>query len=187
MTGKTIDELRPGDTAELTRVVETRDITAFVDAVGDFNPLHSDPAFAAGTMFKGPIAPGLLTAGMISAVIGTELPGPGSVYLSQDLRFLGPVRAGDTITARVEVADVIRERNRVRLRTRCANQRGQEVLAGEAWVLPPRRPVVCADRPTARDGRGASAAQPWTFAARTLAVWASGLRALAAMHRGTRP
>ncbi len=187
MTGKTINELRPGDAAQITRVVESKDIAAFVDAVGDFNPLHADPAFAAGTIFKGPIAPGLLTAGMISAVIGTELPGPGSVYLSQDLRFLKPVRAGDTITARVEVAEVVRERNRVRLRTHCVNQRGEEVLGGEAWVLPSRRPVVCAHRPTPRDGLGAPAAQPWAFAARTLAVWGAGLRALAAMHRGSGP
>jgi acyl dehydratase len=152
MTGKTINELHEGDAAELTRVVGAKDVASFIDAVGDYNPLHSDPAFAAETMFKGPIAPGLLTAGMISAVIGTRLPGPGSIYLSQDLRFLKPVRTGDTITARVEVAEVVRERNRVRLRTHCMNQRGDEVLAGEAWVLPSRRPVVYEDRRPSRDG-----------------------------------
>jgi acyl dehydratase len=103
MTGKTIAELSEGDHAELTRVVEQVDVEAFVDAVGDYNPLHSDPEYAATTMFKAPIAPGIFTAGMISAVIGTQLPGPGAVYLSQDLKSLKPVKPGDTITARVEV------------------------------------------------------------------------------------
>ena len=78
MIGKTIAELTPGDHAELTRVVEDGDIAAFVDAVGDYNPVHSDRAYAATTPFKAPIAPGIFTAGLISAVIGTQLPGPGA-------------------------------------------------------------------------------------------------------------
>mgnify|MGYP001572371228 FL=1 len=149
MTGKTIAELSEGDHAELTRVVEQADVEAFVDAVGDYNPLHSDPEYAATTMFKAPIAPGIFTAGMISAVIGTQLPGPGAVYLSQDLKFLKPVKPGDTITARVEVVELIRDRNRIRLKTVCANQRGEEVLTGEAWVLPSRRPIVFEPKPEA--------------------------------------
>ena len=95
MTGKTIAELHEGDHAELTRAVDPADVASFVDAVGDHNPLHSDPAYAATTPFKTPIAPGIFTAGMISAVIGTRLPGPGAIYLSQDLAFLKPVRAGE--------------------------------------------------------------------------------------------
>jgi len=79
MIGKTITDLTPGDHAELTRVVEDGDIAAFVDAVGDYNPVHSDPAYAATTPFKAPIAPGIFTAGLISAVIGTQLPGPGAI------------------------------------------------------------------------------------------------------------
>jgi acyl dehydratase len=184
MIGKTIDELREGDHAELTRLVEGEDIAGFVDAVGDFNPVHSDPAYAATTMFKKPIAPGIFTAGLISAVIGTTLPGPGAIYLSQTLKFMKPVFAGDTITARVDIAEVIRERNRIRLQTVCVNQRGEEVLSGEAWVMPSRTSVVYEQ---AHAGRPASAAwplAPWTVAAQTMAAWAAlGL----AMMRGATP
>ena len=132
MIGKTIGELTAGDHAELVKMVGDADIASFIDAVGDFNPVHSDPAYAATTPFKEPIAPGIFTAGLISAVIGTRLPGPGAIYISQSLKFTKPVKAGDTITARVEVVEVIRERNRIRLQTTCTNQRGEEVLAGEA-------------------------------------------------------
>src|SRR5262249_32032561 len=107
MIGKTIAELTTGDRAELTRVVEEDDIAAFVDAVGDYNPVHSDPAYAATTPFKGPIAPGIFTAGLISAVIGTQLPGPGAIYLSQSLKFVKPVKAGDVITARAEIVEML--------------------------------------------------------------------------------
>jgi len=142
MIGRTIAEISAGDSAELVRRVETDDIASFIDAVGDFNPMHGDVAYAATTPFKEPIAPGIFTAGLISAVIGTMLPGPGAIYLSQSLKFLKPVKAGDTITARVEVLEVLRDRNRLRLQTTCTNQRGEEVLAGEAWVMPSRTPVV---------------------------------------------
>jgi acyl dehydratase len=179
MTGKTIAELSEGDRAELTRVVEQADVEAFVDAVGDYNPLHSDPEYAATTMFKAPIAPGIFTAGMISAVIGTQLPGPGAVYLSQDLKFLKPVKPGDTIAARVEVVELIRDRNRIRLKTVCANQRGEEVLTGEAWVLPSRRPIVYEPKPEAAAALRAWSLQPWTWAARAVTLW--GLVSLSAV------
>jgi acyl dehydratase len=119
MIGKTIAELTAGDRAELTRIVEPGDIASFVEAVGDYNPVHNDPAYAAGTPFAVPIAPGIYTAGLISAVIGTQLPGPGAIYLSQSLKFVKPVKPGDRITARVEITEVIRERNRIRLQTVC--------------------------------------------------------------------
>lgn len=179
MTGKTIAELSEGDHAELTRVVEHADVEAFVDAVGDYNPLHSDPEYAATTMFRAPIAPGIFTAGMISAVIGTQLPGPGAVYLSQDLKFLKPVKPGDTITARVEVVELIRDRNRIRLKTVCANQRGEEVLTGEAWVLPSRRQIVFEPKPEAAAALRAWSLQPWTWAARAVTLW--GLVSLSAL------
>ncbi len=181
MIGKTTAELQEGDHAELTRTVDQSDIAAFVDAVGDYNPLHSDSAYAATTMFKAPIAPGIFTAGMISAVIGTELPGPGAVYLSQDLKFLKPVTAGDTITARVEIVELIRERNRIRLKTVCTNQRGEEVLVGEAWVLPSPRSLAYDERPVTLGVFGA-ALGPWAWAARVMAAWGLiGLCALAAL------
>ena len=171
MIGKTIADLNPGDRAELTRVVEPGDIGSFVEAVGDFNPVHSDPAYAAGTPFKEPIAPGIYTAGLVSAVIGTQLPGPGAIYLSQSLKFIKPVKAGDRITARVEVIEVIRERNRIRLQTVCVNQRGDEVLSGEAWVMPSRTPVVYAGRPASAAGLAALAWSPWTWAAQAMTLW----------------
>ena len=141
MIGITIDAIAVGDSAQITRRVTDGDIAAFVDAVGDYNPMHADREYAASTVFKEPIAPGIWTAGLISAVIGTRLPGPGAIYLSQDLKFLKPVKAGDSISARVEVLEVNRERNRIRLRTVCTNQRAEDVLTGEAVVMPSRTPV----------------------------------------------
>ncbi|HSB77852.1 MAG TPA: MaoC family dehydratase [Candidatus Methylomirabilis sp.] len=141
MIGRTIDQLAVGDAAELSRRVTQDDIGKFVESVGDRNPVHSDRAFAESTPFREPIAPGIWTAGLISAVIGTQLPGPGSIYVTQELRFLKPVKPGDSITARVEVAEILRERNRVRLKTTCRNQRDEEILTGEAWVLPSKLPI----------------------------------------------
>ncbi len=155
MIGKTIAELAPGDHAELARQVEEDDIAGFVDAVGDYNPVHSDADYAATTPFKEPIAPGIFTAGLISAVIGTQLPGPGAIYLSQSLKFVKPVKAGDTITAQVHVLEVVRERNRIRLQTVCVNQRGEEVLSGEAWVMPSRADRLRGAAPPRRIARGA--------------------------------
>jgi 3-hydroxybutyryl-CoA dehydratase len=167
--GRTIHELRSGETAEVVRRVDAGGVAEFVDAVGDHNPIHSDPEYAAGTPFREPIAPGVFTAGLISAVIGTRLPGPGAIYLSQSLKFLKPVRFGDTITARVTILEVLPERNRIRLSTVCLNQRGEEVLTGEAWVMPSRESVVY-ERPAAAPAV-ALALQPWTWAARTIALW----------------
>jgi len=171
MIGKTITELTAGDRAEITRVVEQDDIAAFVDAVGDYNPVHSDPAYAAATPFKAPIAPGIFTAGLISAVIGTELPGPGAIYLSQSLKFVKPVKAGDVITARAEIVEMLPERNRVRLQTVCVNQRGEEVLSGEAWIMPSRTRVVYEGRAEAVPAWSSLAWSPWTWAAQALTFW----------------
>jgi acyl dehydratase len=172
MIGKTIEQLSAGDHAEITRVVDARAIAAFVDAVGDYNPIHSDPEYAATTPFQVPIAPGIFTAGLISAVIGTQLPGPGAIYLSQSLKFSRPVKFGDRITARAEIVEVIRDRNRIRIRTICVNQHGEEVLSGEAWVMPSKVPVVYEER--VRTANGVSwAMQPWTWPARAMAFWTS--------------
>jgi len=173
MIGKTIADLAPGDHAELVRPVEEDDIAGFIDAVGDLNPVHSDPAYAATTLFKEPIAPGIFTAGLISAVIGTQLPGPGAIYLSQSLKFIKPVKAGDTVTARVQVLEVIRERNRIRLQTVCVNQRGEEVLSGEAWVMPSKARVVYDERPRRAGSLAALAVQPWAMAAHAMRLWAA--------------
>src|SRR6266542_369634 len=141
MIGLTVEDIHVGDSAQVVRRATDDDIASFVDAVGDYNPSHSARGYAATTMFKEPIAPGIWTAGLISAVIGTRLPGPGAIYLSQDLKFLKPVKFNDAITARVEVLETMRERNRVRLKTVCTNQRGEEVLTGEALVMPSKTRV----------------------------------------------
>ena len=171
MIGKTIAELTPGDRAELTREVGSGDVASFVEAVGDFNPVHSDRVYAAATPFKVPIAPGIYTAGLISAVIGTQLPGPGAIYLSQSLKFVKPVKVGNRITARVEIVEVIRERNRLRLQTVCVNQDGEEVLSGEAWVMPSRTRVVYEGRPASAPALAALALSPWAWAAQAVTLW----------------
>jgi acyl dehydratase len=185
MIGLPIDAIAVGDTAHISRRVTEQDIAEFVDAVGDYNPVHSDPAYAARTTFKEPIAPGIWTAGLISAVIGTRLPGPGAIYLSQDLKFLRPVKFGDVISARVEVVDVNREKNRMRLRTVCTNQHGEEVLTGEALVMPSRTRVEYeqpAPAPAAVPGWWAL--NPWAWAAQATALWMSlGLSAVGATSR----
>ena len=179
MIGRTIHELRTGEVAEVVHHVDADGVAELVDAVGDYNPIHSDPEYAAGTSFREPIAPGVFTAGLISAAIGTELPGPGAIYLSQTLKFLKPVKVGDTITARVTVVELLRERNRIRLSTVCLNQRGEEVLTGEAWVMPSRESVVY-ERPASVPAV-LLALQPWTWAARTMTLWATfGLSMLTA-------
>ncbi|MFC2018148.1 MaoC family dehydratase, partial [Chloroflexota bacterium] len=105
---------------------------------GDLNPAHIDQVWAEKTMFKGRIAHGMLSAGLISAVLGMYLPGPGAIYLSQELKFLAPVRIGDTITARAEVIEIIEDKNRVSLKTTCCNQDGTVVVDGLARVMPPK-------------------------------------------------
>ncbi len=171
MIGRTLEELVVGDVAELSRVATPADIGRYVGAVGDHNPIHSDPLFAAQTSFREPIAPGLWTAGLIAGLLGTQLPGPGTIYISQDLKFLKPVKIGDTVTARVEIVEVLPARNRVRLKTTCLNQRGEEVLSGEAWVLPPKFPVhYRADRP-AIDVLSLWVFQPAAFAAQIFSFW----------------
>lgn len=124
-------------TASLERTVSERDVVRFAEVTGDDNPLHFDAEFAATTVFGEPIAHGILAAGYISAVIGTRLPGPGTVYLSQELKFRAPVRIGDAVTARVTVVAIDRERRRVRLDTACLVG-GKIVVEGEALVLVPR-------------------------------------------------
>jgi 3-hydroxybutyryl-CoA dehydratase len=173
MIGRTIVELSAGDHAELTRVVDASAIASFVDAVGDYNPVHSDPEYAARTPFREPIAPGISTAGLISAVIGTRLPGPGAIYLSQSLKFLKPVMFGDRITARAEVVEVLPERNRIRIKTLCVNQHGDDVLTGEAWVMPSKTSVVYEERRREATADPTVACSPWLWPARAMAFWGS--------------
>ena len=137
--GKSIHELKVGDSAEISKTITETDITDFAKVTGDFNPVHLDQAYAEKTIFKGRIAHGLLSVGLLSNVLGNILPGHGTIYLSQEVKFLAPVRIGDTITARVEVMELIPEKNRVKFRTTCINQEGKIVADGTAWAMPPIR------------------------------------------------
>ncbi|MDA0338390.1 MAG: MaoC family dehydratase [Proteobacteria bacterium] len=120
------------------RTVTDADIVNFAGVSGDTNPVHLSDEFAGDTMFKGRIAHGMLSASYLSTVIGTKLPGPGCIYMSQSLRFKAPVRPGDTVTATVTVAEVMTEKKRVRLDCVCTVG-GKDVLDGEALIMVPSR------------------------------------------------
>ncbi len=129
--------LQVGDSAEVSRVITDEDIRAFAELTGDRNPVHLDEEYAAGTRFGRRIAHGMLGASLISALLANELPGSGTVYLSQSLRFVAPVYPGDTVTARVAVSRVREDKPIVTLETVCRNQRGEVLIEGEAVVLAP--------------------------------------------------
>ena len=129
------DDFAIGEKAQLSRLITEADIIAMAGITGDTNPVHTDEEFAAKTRFKGRIAHGVFSAGLISAVLGTKLPGPGAVYLKQTLNFLYPVRAGDTITAEAEVSAWRADKRIVTLKTRVFNQEGKDVVEGEAALL----------------------------------------------------
>ncbi len=135
--GYTADELAVGMTASFEKVISDADIISFAEASGDNNPLHLDDEFAAGTMFKQRIAHGMLTASLISATIATQLPGIGTVYLSQSLRFRAPVLPGELVRATVEIADINTSRGRVTLTCSCSVA-DKLVLDGEAVVMVPK-------------------------------------------------
>jgi len=133
-----IEDIEIGMTRSLTKVVTDRDIELFAEVSTDRNPVHLDDAYARDTIFEGRIAHGMLTAGLISAVIGEQLPGHGTVYLGQTLKFLAPVRPGDLVQAVVTVTDMDIRKRRVTMETWCEIG-GRKVLAGEAVVLAPSR------------------------------------------------
>lgn len=128
-------DIQAGDKASLAKTVTEWDIYSFAGITGDFNPVHVNAEFAKGTMFKERIAHGMLSAGFISAVLGTELPGINTIYLSQELSFKAPVKIGDTVTATVEVLEKIEGKNRLVLRTTVTNQDGKVVTDGKAVVM----------------------------------------------------
>ncbi len=138
MAGHFLEDLTLGQSAKRTHVVTEADIVAFAEVSGDFNPVHMDEAFAATTAFKGRIAHGMLSAAYLSALIAGDLPGAGTIYMSQNLRFRRPVRIGDAVMARVEVTDIDLEKARVTLSTVCSVA-GKPVIDGEALVMAPRR------------------------------------------------
>jgi 3-hydroxybutyryl-CoA dehydratase len=127
--------LKPGDKASRSQTISDQMIRSFADLTGDTNPVHLDDTYAAGTRFGRRIAHGMIAAGLISATLANDLPGPGTVYLSQTLQFKGPVYPGDTITATVEVKNVRPDKPIITLSTICTNQDDKAVLEGEAVVL----------------------------------------------------
>ncbi|MCZ4367889.1 MULTISPECIES: MaoC family dehydratase [Sulfitobacter] len=131
-----IEDIEIGMTRHLRKVVTDTDIEMFAQVSTDHNPVHLDDAYARDTIFEGRIAHGMLTAGLISAVIGEQLPGHGTIYLGQSLKFLGPVRPGDMVLAEVTVTDMDIAKRRVKMDCRCSVD-GKPVLAGEATVLAP--------------------------------------------------
>jgi 3-hydroxybutyryl-CoA dehydratase len=142
MIGKTLQELQIGERAEFTKTISESDVYLYAGVTGDLNPAHIDEEYAKRTFFKTRIVHGMLLGGLISGVLGNKLPGPGTIYLSQHLEFLGPVRIGDTITASVEISEIMTAEKRVRVKTTCVNQEGKKVLDGEAVVSPPKAPKL---------------------------------------------
>ena len=124
-----------GDSASISKTITDRDIQAFAEVTGDHNPIHLDDEYAAKTRFGSRIAHGMLSASLISSVLANKLPGPGSVYLSQTLKFVKPVLPGDSVTARVTVTGIRDDKPIITLETVCVNQHNEPVLKGEATVL----------------------------------------------------
>ena len=138
MKGITIGEMKIGDSASFTKTISETDVYLYAGISGDYSPAHVTQTEAEKGMFGKRIAHGMLSAGLISAVLGTLLPGPGTIYMGQELRFTKPVAIGDTITATATVAELIPEKNRAILDTVCTNQNGDVVIKGKATVMPPK-------------------------------------------------
>jgi 3-hydroxybutyryl-CoA dehydratase len=130
----TYDEIKIGADASLSRTITEAHIVNFAGVTGDMNPVHLDAEYAGQSMFGERIAHGMLVAGLISAVLGTQLPGPNSIYLSQDLKFTAPVKIGDTVTVVVTVTEKRNDKRIIKLHTTVSNQRGEMVIDGNAVV-----------------------------------------------------
>jgi 3-hydroxybutyryl-CoA dehydratase len=128
------EDIKVGDDASITRTITEAHIVIFAGLTGDMNPLHVDAEYAAKSMFGERIAHGMLVAGLISAVLGTDLPGPNSIYLGQDLKFTAPVKIGDTLTVTATVTEKRDDKRIIKLRTTATNQRGEMVVDGSAVI-----------------------------------------------------
>ena len=134
----TIHEMKVGDSASMAKTISESDVYLFAGITGDHNPAHVNEHASSQTPFGGRIAHGILSAGLISAVLAMRLPGPGTIYLGQELKFTKPVRFGDTVTATCTVSELLPEKNIARLDTTCTNQNGDVVIKGMATVMPPK-------------------------------------------------
>tara|TARA_R110002020_G_scaffold13149_1_gene47503 strand:+ start:25742 stop:26212 length:471 start_codon:yes stop_codon:yes gene_type:complete len=140
LENRTYDEIQVGDKAEVSHSVTERDLILFAEVSGDINPVHLDEDFAAATPFKGRIAHGMFSGALISAAIACEMPGPGTIYIGQEMSFLRPVRLGDQIRIELEVIEKL-PKNRARIATRVFNQDGKQVVDGVATVMVPTEKV----------------------------------------------
>ncbi|MBW9151357.1 MaoC family dehydratase [Clostridium estertheticum] len=138
MFGKKINDINIGDEAQFSKTISESDVYGFAGIVGDFNPVHINKEYAKKTIFKQRIAHGIIGTGLISTVIGTYLPGEGTIYLSQSTKFKKPVYFEDTITAIVRVIEKNDEKNKIKLYTKCINQNDEIVIEGESLVMPPK-------------------------------------------------
>jgi 3-hydroxybutyryl-CoA dehydratase len=138
---KTRATLQVGDTGRFTKTITEQDVFRFAEASGDFNPLHIDEEYARRSVFKKRVAHGILTAGIISTVLGSEIPGVGTIFVELHIRFLKPVYLGDTITATAQVTEIVNDA-RVRLLVACVNSSGEDVAVGNALVVPPENTSI---------------------------------------------
>ncbi|WP_312433334.1 MaoC family dehydratase [Lacrimispora sp.] len=138
MKGLTIDQINVGDSAEFSKTITESDIYQFAGITGDFNPAHINAEYAKNTIFEARIAHGMLISSLFSTILGTSLPGPGTIYMGQEVRFVKPVYINDTITAVLTVIDIIEEKNRLKLETVATNQNGEIVVQGNATVMAPK-------------------------------------------------
>lgn len=142
--GKGIDEIQQGDKAYFAKTITEYDVYQFASVTCDFNPAHINEAYASETFFKHRIAHGMLTLSLVSNILGTLFPGPGTIFVSQDVRFLAPVFIGDTIEVMVEAVSLDREKNRMKFSCRGVNQNEVTVLEGEGVVMPPKKRKLAA-------------------------------------------
>lgn len=139
MLGKSIQEISIGDQGSFGKTITETDVVLFAGISGDMQAAHVNEHEAKNMFFKGRVVHGMFVASLISAALGTSMPGEGSIYLGQELKFIAPVRIGDTITATVEVCEILLEKNIIKLTTTCTNQNGDKVITGMATIMPPKK------------------------------------------------
>jgi len=138
MQGRTISEMNVGDSASTSLTITESHVVLFAGIIGDFNPVHLDDVAAKNSQFKGRISHGMLVGSLFSSILGMQLPGVGTIYLSQELKFIKPVYLNDTITATITIKEIVAEKNRVIFDTTATNQNGDAVVVGSATVMPPK-------------------------------------------------
>ena len=150
--GKTIQEIEIAEKSTFTKTINGAGIVNYAGITGDFNPVHINSEYAQKTKFKGRIVHGMLSVGLISTILGNDLPGPGSIFVSQNINFIAPVRIGDTVTASVKVIDKDEEKNKLYLETICKNEKDNLIIDGEAVIMPPKKNLFLKFQKEGNDG-----------------------------------